>query len=86
MAVTPVLETVEEIEGDPQMVHRGLFQEIDYEPVGRVKQVATPFLMSETPPEIRFMPRFGQHTREVLLELGYTDQEIEQLRAAGACE
>jgi crotonobetainyl-CoA:carnitine CoA-transferase CaiB-like acyl-CoA transferase len=86
IAVTPVLETIEEIEDDPQFVHRGLFQEVEYEPLGRVKQVATPFLMSETPPEIRFMPRFGQHTREVMLELGYTDEQIGELRTAGACE
>src|SRR5260370_41027015 len=86
IAVTPVLETIEEIENDPQMVHRELFQEIEYEPLGRVKQVATPFLMSETPPEIRFMPRSGQHTGEVLRELGYADGEIDQLRVAGVCE
>ena len=46
---------------------------------------APPVRMSATPAEIRFRaPALGEHTDAVLRELGYTDEEIEALRAAGA--
>lgn len=85
-AVTPVLETMEEVERNPQMVHRGLFQDLDYEPLGTIKQIALAFEMSETPPEIKFMPRFGQHTEDVLTELGFTHGDIERFQRDNTCE
>jgi len=86
VAVTPVLETIQELEEDPQMIHRGHFKEIDYEPLGRIKQVGPPYLMSETPPEVKFMPRFGQHTAEVFEELGFGADDMAEFRGAGACD
>ena len=86
IAVTPVLEDVREIEQDPQMRHREVIVEIDYPPIGTVKQIKTPFLMSETPPTVRWIPRYGEHTAEVLTELGFDAAGIESLRARGVCE
>lgn len=84
LCITPVLTTIEEIENDPQMIHREAVVEIDYEPLGRIKQVAPAFKMSETPPSVRWMPRYGEHTAEVYAELGFDD--IDALRAEGVCE
>jgi crotonobetainyl-CoA:carnitine CoA-transferase CaiB-like acyl-CoA transferase len=85
-AVTPVRETMEEVESDPQMIHRGVFQELAYEPMGSVKQVAMAFQMSATPTSMRFMPRFGEHTREVLDELGFSADDIQSFQDDGTCE
>jgi crotonobetainyl-CoA:carnitine CoA-transferase CaiB-like acyl-CoA transferase len=84
VCITPVLTTIEDIENDPQMIHREAIVEIDYEPLGRIKQIAPPFKMSETPPSVRWMPRYGEHTAEVYAELGFHD--IDALRAEGVCE
>jgi len=49
-----------------------------------VRMVATPVQLSKTPARIRSMaPELGQHSEEVLLEAGYSQDEIESLRAAG---
>jgi crotonobetainyl-CoA:carnitine CoA-transferase CaiB-like acyl-CoA transferase len=76
----------EEIELDPQMRHRQMVVEIEYEPLGRVKQVGIPFQMSVTPPEIRWIPRYGEHTSQVLGELGFDSDDIARLRSEGVCE
>lgn len=86
VSITPVLETVEQIEADPQMRHREMVVEIDYEPGGKVKQIGIPFTMSGTPPEVRWLPRYGEHTDAVLSELGFARAEIENLRVEGTCE
>lgn len=86
LVITPVLESMEEVERDPQMVHRGLFQDLPYEPLGTVKQVAMAFQMSGTPPSMRFMPRYGEHTAEVLAEVGFTPTDIETFREDKTCE
>jgi crotonobetainyl-CoA:carnitine CoA-transferase CaiB-like acyl-CoA transferase len=86
LTITPVLTSVAELERDPQMIHREMFVELDYEPMGKVKQVGIPYKMSETPSEIRWMPRYGQHTRDVVGELGFTASELDKLRAGGVCE
>ena len=47
--------------------------------------VAAPVRFSATPAEVRAdLPELGQHTEEVLLELGYTWDDIGELSAAGA--
>ena len=48
-----------------------------------IPSVRTPILMSETPPAYdRASPRLGEHTAEVLAELGYDDGDIDRLEAA----
>jgi crotonobetainyl-CoA:carnitine CoA-transferase CaiB-like acyl-CoA transferase len=51
---------------------------------GRMKLLASPIRLSETPPDIRRAPsHFGEHTVDVLKELGYEELEIESLKREG---
>jgi crotonobetainyl-CoA:carnitine CoA-transferase CaiB-like acyl-CoA transferase len=86
LAVTPVLADIRDVENDPQMKHREVIVEIDYEPLGPVKQIKTPFKMSKTPPTVRWIPRYGEHTDSVLAAAGFDHEQIMELRAEGACE
>ena len=53
--------------------------------LGRVKFVGFPIGFSRTQTEMRSMaPELGQHTEEVLLEAGYSWEEIGQLRERAA--
>ncbi len=52
---------------------------------GEVRTAGLPFQMGETPAAVRRgAPRLGEHTSEVLGELGYSPAQIEQLQGAGA--
>jgi crotonobetainyl-CoA:carnitine CoA-transferase CaiB-like acyl-CoA transferase len=53
--------------------------------VGHVKAIGLPIKFSDTPGGVRrAAPIFGQDTREVLRDLGFSDNEIDQLAAQGA--
>ena len=54
--------------------------EVDHPVLGPMKALGSPIKMSETPPVVsRPAPLLGQHTREVLREAGYSDEEISSL-------
>lgn len=84
LSISPVLTDPDEIERDPQMRHLGMIVDVEYEPLGRVKQVGIPFQMSLTPASIRWIPRYGEHTAEVLRELGFDDESVRALREDGS--
>lgn len=59
--------------------------EINHPALGKVKQVGIPIKLSETPGAIRRPPPHrGEHTEEILLELGYNRQAIDKLRSSEA--
>jgi len=75
------INSVADVFADPQVVHRGLRLDLPREGGGTVPTVRTPIRMSDTPLAYeRASPRLGEHTAEILAELGYTRAEIERLR------
>ncbi|MAO74155.1 MAG: CoA transferase, partial [Acidimicrobiaceae bacterium] len=52
---------------------------------GSISVVGNPVRMSETPTRVGVVaPELGEHTEEVLLEAGFTWEEIDQMRTDGA--
>ena len=83
VAAGPIYE-FDEVFEDPQVKHLGLVTEIDQPGYGKAKMLAFPVRASATPATIRRpAPRLGEHTAEVLGELGLGRPEIERLAAAG---
>ncbi len=74
----------EELLEDPQAIENGYLAELDHPLMGPVTMAGPMIQMSETPLSIQGpSPTLGQHTDDVLRELGYDDARIEALREAG---
>ena len=70
---------------DPQIAHNGTFVEYEHPTEGHIKTPGFPYKFSATPPRIdRGAPLVGQHSREVLAELGLSEERIDGLLASGA--
>ncbi|HEC40358.1 MAG TPA: CoA transferase [bacterium] len=73
--------TMDKIFTDPQVLHRQMLKELDHPKVGKVKVIGVPIKLSDTPGEVKTAPPIlGQHTQEILTELGFSDQDIKKLR------
>jgi len=79
----PVL-TIKEMQADPQTIAREMVPETDHPVAGRVQSIGLPVKLSATPGGVVApAPLFGQHTREVLVEVGYSESEIATLLESG---
>ncbi|MGE0224303.1 MAG: CaiB/BaiF CoA transferase family protein [Acetobacteraceae bacterium] len=77
--------TLESLLEDPHLADRGFFVFQDHPSEGRIRTMREPSTWSETvPPEGQFAPRLGQHSREVLLESGFSEAEVDGLIGSGA--
>ncbi len=73
-----------EVFQDPQVLHEQMLVEMPHPVHGRVKLLGMPIKLSDTPGAFRLAPpRLGEHTDEVLREIGYTAEAIAEMRAAG---
>ena len=80
----PVLD-VAEMHRDPQTLARGMVTKAPHTKLGPVKTLGAPVKFSATPGGVtRGAPLLGEHTREVLAEYGYGDDEIDALICDGA--
>jgi crotonobetainyl-CoA:carnitine CoA-transferase CaiB-like acyl-CoA transferase len=81
------LFTIDEVYNDPNFRARGFWEHAETPELGAFDFPGRPFLMSETPWELRRLaPRLGEHTREVLLEAGMSGPQVDQMVAAGAAQ
>ncbi|MBN2243936.1 MAG: CoA transferase [Acidobacteria bacterium] len=83
--VNSMAQTVMEITGDPQAEQNGFFARLDHPNAGEIRLVASPVKFSETGAEVQGpAPQVGQHTEEILLEAGYSWEDITRLKDEGA--
>jgi CoA:oxalate CoA-transferase len=76
-----------EVFQDPQVRHQQMLLEMPHPVHGKVKVLGMPVKLSDTPGEFRLPPPLlGQHTEEVLREIGYAPETIAELRASGVIE
>jgi CoA:oxalate CoA-transferase len=73
-----------EVFSDPQVLAQEMVLEIEHPGHGRVRMTGFPVKLSATPAQLRRpAPQLGEHTDEVLDELGYSAAQIAALRRAG---
>ena len=77
--------SLEETLRDPQVVSRRMVTDFADPRKGKMRLLSSPLKLSDTPPDIRTAPAdFGEHTEEVLGELGFNADQIEELKKSGA--
>jgi len=78
------INTIDKVFADPQVQHLGMAQPVTSTERGRAELVAQPIKMSRTPSRIAAPPpTCGEHSGEILAQLGYDEQEIAAFREAG---
>ena len=82
--VAPIHMSMEEAFKDPQIQAIGMAWDVQHPTEGAIRQMGSPVKFSRTPATFRnFAPVWGQETRDVLADAGYSAAEIEDLRARG---
>ncbi len=75
------IQGFQDVLNDPQAIENGFFSEVEHPSAGKIKMMSTPFKFSRTPAEVKTSaPEVGQHTEEILLELGYSWEDIIQYK------
>ena len=75
---------VEELFDDPQIQSNGLITEVEHRDAGTVKMIGALAQFSDTPLSAESpSPALGQHTQEILQELGYSEADVHRWKEAG---
>jgi formyl-CoA transferase len=78
----PIL-SMKEILEEPSLRATGTVVEVDHPTRGKYFSVGNPIKLSESPSDVKRSPLLGEHTNEVMAELGYSQAEIESLKGEG---
>jgi formyl-CoA transferase len=79
----PIL-SMKEIASEPALRATGTIVEVDHPTRGKYLSVGNPIKMSDSPTEVTRSPLLGEHTDEVLSQLGFSARDIAELHAEGA--
>jgi len=78
------IQNYAEVFADPQAQARGMVQEMDHPVGGRIRVLGPAVKLSETPARLsRPAPLYGEHSAEILREIGYADAKIQEFAKAG---
>ena len=76
--------SIDQVFADPQVQHLGMAQVVESATLGRQEVVGQAVNLSRTPSSIRMAtPEAGEHTDQILNDLGYAPEEIAELRSSG---
>jgi formyl-CoA transferase len=79
------VNTIDEALAEPQVIHNQMIVEMRHPVAGPIKALGIPVKLEGTPGTVRRPPpRLGEHTREVLAELGFAPEEIAAMTGEGA--
>lgn len=74
------INNMKQLFDDPQVKEREMVVNVDHPTAGSIPLVGSPLKLSRTPVEIkRHPPLAGEHSKDILIELGYTEEEIVEL-------
>jgi crotonobetainyl-CoA:carnitine CoA-transferase CaiB-like acyl-CoA transferase len=83
--LTAPVNAVPEVTEDPQILHNRMLETVDHTRLGPIRVTGIPIHLHGTPGRVQCPPPLqGEHTREILGELGYGAEQIEDLLASGA--
>ncbi|HHW36584.1 MAG TPA: CoA transferase [Bacillales bacterium] len=75
------IQNMKEVFGDPQVIARDMIYEMKHPTAGEIMVVGSPLKLSRTPVKVRYHPPLaGEHTKEILLDIGYADEMIEKMK------
>jgi crotonobetainyl-CoA:carnitine CoA-transferase CaiB-like acyl-CoA transferase len=78
------INDIPQVFDDPQLRHRGMLRELSHPLAGKVPQVVSPMRFADAPLRFdRAPPLLGQHSAEILAELGLDEQAVAALAARG---
>jgi formyl-CoA transferase len=79
------INTIDKVFANPQVEHLGIAAPMPSHVHGETRAIAQPIHMSRSKSRLRVAPpRAGEHTREILLEAGYSAKEVDQLLKSSA--
>jgi formyl-CoA transferase len=73
---------MKEIANEPALRATGTVVEVDHPTRGKYLSVGNPIKLSDSVTEVKRSPLLGEHTEEVLAQLGYSSSQIAELRAS----
>jgi crotonobetainyl-CoA:carnitine CoA-transferase CaiB-like acyl-CoA transferase len=75
------INTIDKVFNDPQVKHLGIAQSSETIPFGQTELVGQPFTLSRSPSSMKQRPpEKGEHNSDVLLDLGFTDDELNEFK------
>ncbi|MCB0292102.1 MAG: CoA transferase, partial [Calditrichaeota bacterium] len=78
------INTPEQALAEAQVLARGLVVELEHPLLGTIRSLGSPMKLSGTPVSYRLPPPLlGEHTGEILQELGYDENAVAELRGRG---